>query len=324
MILLTVAEIIFSESINSLPPILVCCAVHFAASGSLILALNLAFLFYGFAHLAAFLKSKKPIGEYFSFSGRNYHIIHFSENYEGAQIVLRSLINAMVIVSIRPSHPPAQSLVSTLARAGFCRTIPTNLRLFSKLAFRHDLRRRPILKSSKILWTFPCPIFNSSMVMGYICARVSKRAISTFEARGTDFVNDAEKRRYALISFVSFQMLCYACIPAFSAPETYSAPANDFMRPDAFSLPSGRDTKLPNELCMSVMERKLSDESFQGIINWYTGWNFGLYEAKMLYEYLSKASPWVLANVTTCDFAEPLVQDIATSWGSFMGNSSIS
>jgi len=83
-------------------------------------------------------------------------------------------------------------------------------------------------------------------------------------------------------------------------------------------LPSGRDARFPKEICESVLRRELSDETFRGILNWYTGWNFGTYESKMLYEYLSKASKWPTHG--ECDFTDPLVWDIMNSWASLLGS----
>mmetsp|Transcript_1508 Transcript_1508/g.3416 ORF Transcript_1508/g.3416 Transcript_1508/m.3416 type:complete len:199 (-) Transcript_1508:222-818(-) len=57
-------------------------------------------------------------------------------------------------------------------------------------------------------------------------------------------------------------------------------------------FPSGRSLLLPDEICSSIMENRISNETFIAVFNFYTGWKVSADVGLIIYEYLREASPW--------------------------------
>eukprot|EP00467_Chlorarachnion_reptans_P004481 CAMPEP_0114501220 /NCGR_PEP_ID=MMETSP0109-20121206/8381_1 /TAXON_ID=29199 /ORGANISM="Chlorarachnion reptans, Strain CCCM449" /LENGTH=484 /DNA_ID=CAMNT_0001678933 /DNA_START=23 /DNA_END=1477 /DNA_ORIENTATION=- len=224
--------------------------------------------------------------------------------------ILRALFIALVITLIRPNVPGAYNLTTTMARTAFCRTVTTNIIILHGLFFSDadfewmlggKMRLQDLLPlvllyilvvdryAFGMLWQFPSTVFNWSMIMGYACAFMSKRIIRHWErTEEISFCTDLTRRRHAAIAIFSFQVLCYVSIPVlFSAKNDPQIESSTIME-----FPSGRSLLLPDEICSSIMENRISNETFIAVFNFYTGWKVSADVGLIIYEYLREASPW--------------------------------
>jgi len=225
-----------------------------------------------------------------------------------------SIITTTIIIMIRPQNRLAYTLTATIARLCFVFTLIINVRVleviinqslrnkFKIFGVGWDTYGRSLMLTilvvdryaSGFFWTFPCPIFHTSMIMGFICSRVCKLMARTFNVYSND-------RTLALTSVCSMQLLSYACIPILQlSPEIYE---------NSSLLPSNASVLLPDTLCESIMENRLDNETFQAIVNIYTGWGLTAHAAKVFYTFLREASNWRLTK--QCDLSEPFVWNVA-------------
>mmetsp|Transcript_2397 Transcript_2397/g.3428 ORF Transcript_2397/g.3428 Transcript_2397/m.3428 type:complete len:455 (+) Transcript_2397:116-1480(+) len=237
----------------------------------------------------------------------------FTESQTGKWVI--SSIIALFVFLMMPA--PASTLVALLARVSFCTGGPENVSAFKRLRKGKKLRLLgfeinvigPVILFAmltadrftyRLLWSFPSPKFNVSMILGQICALTVKSALRIAYSHGLFNGQDNTATHHAFIAITSFQLLCFVCIPLFFGGISSSA-SKPLLK--ATNLNDSKNLEIPEPFCSKLLKNELSSDSFFALATAISGWQLDPARKDVFYE-LVRASE-------TCDLGNPILNKIA-------------